>query len=172
MRRIETLKYETKVFLKYFTHEDLSKMIKFYSNLLSEDDTYLKVDGKNPKMAALRNGTVKPDNIIRIIAIHKEDMVADGAIELLFDESQRPTAELSMIVAKKFRHKGLGTVLMRELCFLALQNNVDKFLVKLTKPQIAAQAICKKLGFHEELPTPGLIPIQNGGLSEKLCKLS
>jgi len=50
---------------------------------------------------------------------------------------------------------------MRELCLLAAQNNVDKFIVKLTKPQIAAQAICEKLGFHEEPPTPGPIPNQN-----------
>jgi len=50
---------------------------------------------------------------------------------------------------------------MRELCLLAAQNNVDKFIVKLTKPQIVAQAICKKLGFHEEPPTPGPIPNQN-----------
>ena len=166
MRRIETLKDGTKVVIKYFTHEDLSKMIEFYSNLLSEDDAYLRVDSKNPNMADLRNGTVESANIIRIIAIHEEDMVADGALELLHDKHRRHNGELRVIVAKKFRHKGLGTVLMRELCLLAAQNNVDKFLVRLTKPQIAAQTICKKLGFHEELPTPVLIPNENRGAQD------
>lgn len=166
MRRIKTLKDGTKVVIKYFTHEDLSKMIEFYSTLLSEDDAYLKIDSQNPKMDDLRNGTIEPANVIRIIAIHEEDMVADGALELSHDKAQRHTGELRVIVAHKFRHKGLGTFLMRELCLLAAQNNVDKFIVKLTKLQIAAQTMCKKLGFREELPTPGLIPCQNVGAQD------
>jgi len=56
MRGIKTLKDRTKVIIKYFTHEDLSKMIKFYSNLLSEDDAYLKIDSQHPNMGDLRNG--------------------------------------------------------------------------------------------------------------------
>ena len=112
-------------------------------------------------MADPMNGTVEFANIIRIIALYEDDMVADGTLELLHDEPRRNNGELRVIVANKYRHKGLGTVLMRELCLLAAQNNVDKFLVRLTKPQIAAQAICKKLGFYEELPTPGCIPNQN-----------
>ncbi len=166
MRKIETLKDGTKVVIKYFTHEDVSRMIEFYSNLLPEDDTYRKVDGKNSRMAALWDGTIEAANIIRIIAIHEDEMVAEGVLELLHDKPLKQNGELRVIVANNFRHKGLGTVLMRQLCFLATQNNVDELLVKLTKPQIAAQTICKKLGFHEELPTPGLIPNQNVGAQD------
>jgi L-amino acid N-acyltransferase YncA len=166
MRRIETLKDRTKVIIKYFSHEDLSIMLEFYSNLLSEDDAYLKIDSQQPNVGDLRNGTVESANIIRIIAIHEEDMVADGALKLFHDKALRHTGELIVIVAHKFRYKGLGTVLMRELYLLAAQNNVDKFIVKLAKPQIAAQTICKKLGFHEEVPTPGLFPNQNVGTQD------
>ena len=52
--------------------------------------------------------------------------------------------------------------MMRELCLFAEKKKVDRLVVKLTKPQIAALTICKQLGFHEELPTPELTPNQNG----------
>ena len=166
MERFETLKDRTKVSIKYFKYENLGKMIEFYSNLLSENDAYLKVDANNPKMAELRNETSKSVNIIRIIALCDDKMVADGALEFLDDGSQKPNAELRVIVAIKFRHKGLGTIMLRELCFLAAQNNVDKFSIMLTKPQIEAQTICKKLGFHEEIPTTGLAPNRNKGVQD------
>lgn len=166
MRRIEILKDGTKVVTKYLTHEDVRRMIEFYSNLPPEDDDYLKVDGKDSRMSVLGYGTIEAANIIRIIAIHEEDIVAEGVLELLHDNPLRQNGELRVIVANNFRHKGLGTVLIRKLCLLATQNNVDELLVKLTKPQIAAQTICKKLGFHEKLPTPGLIPIPNVGAQD------
>lgn len=78
MRRIETLKDRTKIIIKYFTHQDLSRMIEFYSTLLSEDDAYLKINSQHPNTDDLRNGTAESANIIRIIAIHEDDMLADG----------------------------------------------------------------------------------------------
>jgi hypothetical protein len=92
--RKETLKDRTKVIMKYFPPKDLNKIIKFYINLLP---------------------TGEFGDIIRIIAIHGEDIVADGALELLFDEQHRHDAELRVIVAKRFRHRGLGTIMMKEL---------------------------------------------------------
>ena len=162
MERKETLEDGTKVIMKYFSPKDLNNIIEFYINLLPENDAYLRVDGKNRKAVDYRAGTGEFGDIIHIIAIHGEDIVADGALELLLDEQHRHDAELRVIVAKRFRHRGLGTIMMKELCLLAEQNKVDRLVVKLTKPQIAAQTICKKLGFHEEPPTPGLTPNQNG----------
>jgi L-amino acid N-acyltransferase YncA len=164
MERKETLKDGTKVIMRYFSPKDLNNIIEFYINLLPDYDAYLRVNGKNQKAVDYRARTGEFGDIIRIIAVHGEGIVADGALELLLDEQDRHNAELRVIVAKKFRHKGLGTIMMRELCLLAEQNKVDRLVVKLTKPQVAAQTICKKLGFHEEPPTPGLTPNQNGGI--------
>ena len=161
MRKIETLKDGTKVIMKYFSPKDLHKIVEFYINLLPEYDAYLRVNGKTRKAQDHRVETSEFGDIIRIIAVHGEDIVADGALELLLDERSRYNAELRVIVAKGFRHRGLGTIMMRELCLLAEQNKVDRLVVKLTKSQIAALTICKKLGFHEEPPTPGLTPNQN-----------
>lgn len=115
MIRKETLKDRTKVIMKYFPPKDLNKIIKFYINLLPENDAYLRVDGKTRKAVGYRAGTGEFGDIIRIIAIHGEDIVADGALELLFDEQHRHDAELRVIVAKRFRHRGLGTIMMKEL---------------------------------------------------------
>jgi len=48
-------------------------------------------------------------------------------------------------------------IMMRELYFLAAQKKVEKIIVRMMRPQIAARNICRKLGFQEELLIPNYV---------------
>jgi len=157
MEKIETLKDSTKVAIRNLTIDDLDKLMKFYRSLPQEDRKYLRVDVTDRNIVKQRIKSAELGNIVRIIAVHGDDIVADGALEIAAEEWRKHQGELRIIVAKKFQHKGLGMIMMRELYFLAVQKKVEKIIVKMMRPQIAARTICRKLGFREELLIPDYV---------------
>jgi len=157
MEKIEILKDSTKVAIRNLTIDDLDKLMKFYRSLPPEDRKYLRVDVTNRNIVKQRIKSAELGNIVRIIAVHGDDIVADGALEIAAEEWRKHQGELRIIAAKKFQHKGLGMIMMRELYFLAVQKKVEKIIVKMMRPQIAARTICRKLGFREELLIPDYV---------------
>lgn len=162
MEKIETLKDGTKVVIRNLTLNDLDRIMKFYSSLPSEDRKYLRVDVTNKNIVEQRIRAIELGNVFRIIALHGDDIIADGALELTTEEWRKHQGELRVIIAKKFQRKGLGMIIMRELYFLAVEKKVEKAVVKMMRPQIAARTICKKLGFREELLIPDYVRDQTG----------
>lgn len=157
MEKIEILKDSTKVAIRNLTLDDLDKLMKFYCSLPQEDRKYLRVDVTNRNIVKQRIKSAELGNIVRIIAVHGDDIVADGALEIAAEQWRKHQGELRIIVAKKFQHKGLGMIMMRELYFLAVQKKVEKIIVKMMRPQIAVRTICRKLGFREELLIPDYV---------------
>lgn len=161
-KKTEILKDGTKVIIRGLHSDDLDQLMKFYRSLPVEDRFYLKVDVTKRKVVKQRIGFLETDKVFRIVALHGNDIIADGALERSQEEWIKHQGELRVIVAKKFQRKGLGMIMMRELYFLALKKNIEKIVAKIMKPQVAAQNICKKLGFHKETIIPGYVKDQAG----------
>jgi len=157
MEKTETLKEGTKVLIRNLTINDLDRMMKFYRSLPAEDRKYLRVDVTNRDVVAQRIKLIEQGNVFRIIALHGDDVVADGALEFPSEEWKRHQGELRAIVARPFQRKGLGMLMMRELYFLAAEKNVEKVVVKMMRPQVAARTICHRLGFREEYLLPDYV---------------
>jgi L-amino acid N-acyltransferase YncA len=162
MEKTETLKDGTKVTIRNLTVEDLDRLMSFYRSLPEEDLKYLRVDVTNKNIVKQRIEVAESANIFRIIALQGDSIVADGALELTTEEWRRHQGELRVIVAKEFRRKGVGMIIMREVYFLAMEKKVEKVVAKMMKPQVAARTICRKLGFHEESVIPDYVKDQSG----------
>jgi L-amino acid N-acyltransferase YncA len=134
----------------------------FYRSLPIEDRRYLRVDVTDKKVVAERIKTAERDKIFRIIALYQDRIVGDGALELSGEEWRRHQGELRVIVARAFRRRGLGLVMMRELYFLAAARDVKKLVAKMMRPQKSARAICLRLGFREELLIPDYVEDLSG----------
>ena len=150
MERIEALKDGTKVKVRELKLDDLDRLMKFYSDLTPEDRKYLRVDVTDRKIVEQRIKLMESERVYRLIALIEDEIVADGALELSPEDWRKHQGELRVIVARKYQHKGLGMIMVRELYFLAVEKNLETIVVKMMRPQIAAQRIFKKLGFREE----------------------
>ena len=162
MEKTETLKDATKVTIRNLTIEDLDRLMSFYRSLPEEDKKYLRVDVTNRNTVKQRIEAAEAGGLFRIIALKGNSIIADGALELTTEEWRRHQGELRVIVAGKFRRKGVGMIIMRELYFLAIEKKVEKVVTKMMKPQVAIRKICKKLGFHEEVLIPDYVKDQMG----------
>lgn len=154
MDKIETLKDGTRVSIRNLILDDLDNLMNFYCTLPEDDRKYLRVDVTDRKVVEQRIKLIESGNVVRIVALHEDKIIADGALELFEDEWRKHQGELRVIVARNFQRKGLGMIMMRELYFLAAQKKVEKLIVRMMRPQTAARNICHRLGFHEELLIP------------------
>jgi len=162
MEKKETLKDGTKILIRELHINDLDKLMKFYSTLPSEDQKYLRIDVTDKKIVEQRIELAKAGNVFRLIALFKDEIIADGALELSGEEWRKHQGELRVIVASPFQQKGLGMILVREMYFLAVEKKVEQVVVKMMRPQIAAQRIFRKLGFREELLIPDYVKDRAG----------
>lgn len=162
MEKKEVLKDGTKVLVRELHIRDLDRLMKFYSTLPPEDRKYLRIDVTNREIVEQRIKLTKTGNVFRLVALVNEDIIADGALELSGEEWRKHQGELRVIVARPFQHKGLGMIIVRELYFLAVKKGVEQVVVKMMRPQVAAQKIFRKLGFREELLIPDYVRDQSG----------
>ena len=166
MKKTETLKDGKKVLIRELHTDDLDRLMKFYSSLPLKDRKYLRIDVTNRKIVEKRIKLTKASNVFRLVALFDDEIIGDGALELSAEEWRKHQGELRVIVAKPFQHKGLGTIMVRELYFLAVEKKVELVVVKMMRPQIAAQRIFRKLGFQEELLIPDYVRDQSGATQD------
>ena len=153
----ETLKDGTVVRIRNLTAHDLDRLMDFYLDLPPEDRRYLKFDVTDREAVRERFRLMRAGRLLRIVALVDDEIVGDGVLEFSTERWRRDQAEMRVLVARPFQHKGLGSVLMRELYLLAVARGVHKIVGKMARPQQAAIAICHKLGFREEVVIPDYV---------------
>jgi L-amino acid N-acyltransferase YncA len=174
MDKTETLKDGKKIVIRKLTLKDLDKLMAFYRSLPPEDRKYLRVDVTERKLVAERIRLTEQGRVFRIIALYKDKIVGDGALELSGEEWRRHQGEVRVIVARPFRRKGVGMIMIRELYFLAAENNLETIVAKMMRPQKGAKTIFHRLGFHEEALLPDYVRDLSGKTQDlivMICKL-
>lgn len=161
MKKKETLKDGTGILIRTLTFNDLEQLMAFFLSLPYEDRKYLKIDVTDKSAVEKRIKDVECGIAVRIIALHKNNIIAIGTLELGADDWHKSMGELRVAVSRDFQRKGLGLMMLRELYLIAVDHKVEKIVVKMLRPQIAARKICKKLGFREELLLPAYVKDQD-----------
>jgi len=162
MKKKETLKDGTKVEIKNLTHDDLDELMKFYRSLPELDRRYLRVDVTDRHVVEQRIKLIKTGIRSRIIALKGNKIIGEGALELSQEEWRKHHGELRVIVSREHRRMGLGMILMREIYFIAVRNDVKKIVAKFMRPQSAPRKILRKLDFHEEVLIPDYVHDRTG----------
>lgn len=150
MNKNVTLKDGSEVFFRELKADDLNQSVAFFRELPGEDRAYLRVDVTNRDTVERRILDAKLRGIIRLVAIADDKIVADGSLESEGEGWKQHIAELRLIVAHPYQHRGLGKLMARELYLLAASKKVEEIVVKMMGPQRRAKTIFTKLGFHED----------------------
>jgi L-amino acid N-acyltransferase YncA len=146
------LKDGTEVLIRPLGIGDLDRSFAFFQALPTEDRAYLRGDVTKRDLVERRiRSAVRAENMTRIVALVGDEVVGDGSLEVGGDEWDRHVGEIRVIVAHPFQRRGLGTLMMRELYIEAASRKVQEIVVRIMRPQKAAWAICRKLGFQEEV---------------------
>jgi ribosomal protein S18 acetylase RimI-like enzyme len=157
VEKTEKMRDGTDVIIRELRPDDLDKLMAFYRSLPQEDRKYLRVDVTDKKVVAQRMNRVERGEDIRIVALRGGEIIADGHIELSGEQWSKHQGEIRVIVSRDFQTIGLGTIMIRELYFIAVERNLEILVARMMRPQIGAQKIFRKLGFRESQLLPDFV---------------
>jgi len=146
-----TLKDGTEFAVRQMKEDDLKRSWVFFKSLELEERQFLRMDVAKKKNVRKRIEQMKSGLVRRIVAIHEDKIIADGALELSQHGWEEHIGEIRIIVADDFQHSGLGMIMARELYYLAAAEKLEEIVVRMMRSQVAARNIFRKLGFHEEI---------------------
>ena len=162
MEKTVTLKDESEVMIRDMVPGDAQRSFEFFAGLPEEDRRYLRVDVTRWEMVERRTREIDTGRALRIVADDGDAIVADASLELEGHGWGNNIAEIRLIVARPYQRTGLGTILARELYFMAAERKVDRIVARLMRPQVGAHRIFKRLGFAEEYLIPEHVRDQDG----------
>ena len=157
MEKKVKLKDGSEVLIRQLREDDINRSFAFFRALPEEDRAYLRVDVTKRDVVEERIRAMESGKTLRLVAVIDDQIVADGALELAAHGWTKHVAELRLIVARPYQHKGLGMLMARELYGLAATNKVEEVIVEMMRPQVAAMTIFKSLGFHQEAILPDYV---------------
>ena len=157
MKKNVKLKDGTEIVLRQLKKKDRNRLTVFFKSLPKEDRIYLRVDVTDKETIKKIIKSSKLGESIRIIAVDKDNIVADGLLELEKRKWKKHFGEIRLLISKAYRRKGLGMLLARELYLLAISEKVEEIIVKMMKPQVAAINIFKRMGFKQEAILPDYV---------------
>ena len=162
MEKAVNLKDGREVIIRNLAEEDADAVFAFFARLPEEDRRYLRADVTKYESLNHRYRDVVDGRACRLVAVDGEEVIADGALELRGHGWGRGTGEIRLIVAGSHQRLGLGSLVARELYFLAAENKVERVVARLMKPQVGAHRIMQRLGFQEEFCLPNQMQDQAG----------
>lgn len=162
MKKKMYLKDGREIVIRSLTMKDLDALMDFFNRLPQSDRRYFRVDVTDKAVMTHRIKLMKSGNFIRLVALLNGKVIATGILELSEEKWRIHQCELRTIVDPKMRHQGLGTVMLRELYYLAAERKMERVVVRIMRPQKAARAICHKLGLREEVVLPDYVKDTTG----------
>lgn len=156
------LKDGRKIIVRPMRPDDVQRSFEFFCALPVDDRKYLRTDVTRRELVERRTTEHDGRRVVRTVAVHDNEIVADGALELEGHGWGNNVAEVRLIVASRWQRLGLGTLVARELFHLASRHRVDRIVARLMRPQAGAHRIFKRLGFHEEFLIPEHVRDQSG----------
>lgn len=156
------LKDGTEIILQAMRDDDLERSLDFFLSLKEKERRFLRMDVTRKKNVKKRIDQIKLGHVRRIIATHKDKIIADGALELSQHGWEEHIGEMRIIVADDYQKKGLGMIMARELYYLAAAEKLEEIVVRMIRTQTGAKKIFRKLGFHEEIILPNQVKDMKG----------
>ncbi len=149
--RTVKLKGNEAVLIRTMRREDLERSLAFFRDLPEENRLSLRGDVTTRESIEDRIRQMEEGLVERLVAVADGTIVADGALEFSHFGWERHVAELRLVVAAPYQHRGLGMLMARALYDLAGPAGIEEIVVKMMASQTAALRIFRKLGFHDEV---------------------
>jgi RimJ/RimL family protein N-acetyltransferase len=160
----EMLKDGTQIQLRQPSMEDLDRIRRFFVALPVEDRRYLRFDLTQTEAVKSLIRQSESGRAYRILALEGDTVIGHGVLDFPPDGWQRHIGEIRVIVAEDHRGRWLGAHLVGHLVRKAEERGLERVVVKMAEPQMAARRVCSRLGFTVD----GLLPDQFKDLEGRL----
>ncbi len=118
--RDETLRFrlkdDTRVVVRPLQGGDEAALLAFFRKVPLEDRLFMEDDITDPEVIRRWCGDIDPEKAYPLVAVDGSgNIVADGVLRMRKTGWQRHIGEILVTVDRAFQHKGLGSILTRQL---------------------------------------------------------
>jgi ribosomal protein S18 acetylase RimI-like enzyme len=143
--------------------DDLVPLLAFFASLPEEDRLHLRVDVTRRDIVERRMFPPPHWNVLRLIALSGERIVAEGSIEHRVYGFEAHVGQIRLIVAPDFRGTGLAHYLGLQAVAHGVAENLAKIEAHLMGDAGAAIHCFERLGFEREGSLEGFARDVRGG---------
>ena len=143
-----TLRDGSKVTVRPLSVDDRELLLDFFRRVPEEERHFLKDDVTSPTVIERWTSQINYDRALPLVALDGGRIIADAVLARSRHGAYRNVAGLRVVVDPAARQRGLGTALMKEVCDIAADGELDRvtaeFVVGIQDDAIAA---AERLGF-------------------------
>ena len=137
-----------KIILRPMVKEDKQKLLEFFTSLPEKDRLFLKHDVTDPKVIESWARNLNYEHVIPILAEIGDRIIGDATLHKRTTEQPSNIGEIRIVTDKGFRRRGLGTMLAKEIYYLALSLKMNKLVAEIVEDQHTVIKTFKSLGFR------------------------
>lgn len=143
-----TLRDGSKVTVRPLSRNDKDALLAFFLGVPESDRFYLKDDVTSPEVIQAWVSKLDYDRALPLVAVDGGQVVAEAVLIRRRGNARSHIGEVRVTVSPQWRERGLGTLLMRELCDIANDAEMDRVMFEVVADveQQALQA-AEAMGF-------------------------
>lgn len=133
--------------LRPMTRDDEHGVSLFFSSLPEEARRYLRSDVTDRKIIARWMRELNYEKTLPIIAEHEGKIVATTTLHRQTFGWGRHVGEVRIVIAPAFQGRGLGGMLVSEICRIAAESGLKKLVARIVTARADVIAAFEKSGF-------------------------
>lgn len=156
--RTASLRDGRRVTLRPLEAGDADALKSFFLRVSPEDRYFLRDDVTSPRVIDSWISRLDYDRALPLIALDGDEIIADAVLLRSRHGANRNVAAVRAVVDPNYRNQGLGTILVRDLCDIAADADLERVVGELVSGmQDDAIEALERLGFiraatvHEHL---------------------
>ncbi|HXH21498.1 MAG TPA: GNAT family N-acetyltransferase [Dehalococcoidia bacterium] len=159
-----TLRDGSSVTLRPMVHEDAEELLQFFLGVPESERWFLKEDVTSPRVIQRWCEEIDYRRALPLLALTDDGrIIADAVLIRRRGGSRSHLAEFRVVVAPDFRSKGLGVMLIRELCDIANDAGIERMVAEMVVgPEDDAIHAAEWLGFYKVATLEGFAKDQQG----------
>jgi RimJ/RimL family protein N-acetyltransferase len=130
--------------------QDAIRLREFFLRVPEEDRYYLKEDVTSATVIESWVGHIDYDRVVPMVALIDDEIVADATLHRHRAGARRHIGEIRVVVDPRYRNRGLGSLMVRELVDIAYDNAMDSVVFELVEgEEDSAIKVAEGLGFKK-----------------------
>jgi RimJ/RimL family protein N-acetyltransferase len=143
------IKSGEKVILRPMIKQDEHKLHEFFVRLPEKDRLFLKNDVTDREVIRSWAEKLNYDHVIPILADLNGRIIGDATLHRMTTQDPPDIGEIRIVIDADFRRRGLGTLLAKEIYYLALSRKMNKLIAEVVEDQDHVIKTFEMLGFRK-----------------------
>ncbi|MBI5418492.1 MAG: GNAT family N-acetyltransferase [Deltaproteobacteria bacterium] len=144
--------------------EDADRLAEFFRMIPPEDKMYLRENVDRLETIEKWAEALDYDAVFPILAFAEERIVGDATLHRNRAGWKQRVGKVRILVSPEFRHRGLGTAMIRELRHLGEKASLRYLMAEVLEEQQIAIRAFEKLGFERMVVYRNFVNDQKGRL--------